>query len=98
VSVPLRCNVRRSRTPVGTSKGAAVWAIGECAQADGQVYGLVAPCFSMAEVTGDPSAQLELMPGDVAGLRRAVASLCAVRLRAWNPGPIIRVGYRRDAR
>jgi nitrite reductase (NADH) large subunit len=31
----------------------AVWAIGECALVDGQVYGLVAPCFSMAEVVAD---------------------------------------------
>ncbi|WP_051468836.1 nitrite reductase large subunit NirB [Actinomadura oligospora] len=31
----------------------AVFAIGECAVVDGQVYGLVAPCFSMAEVVAD---------------------------------------------
>jgi len=31
----------------------AVYAIGECALVDGQVYGLVAPCFSMAEVVAD---------------------------------------------
>ncbi|MGP4028059.1 nitrite reductase large subunit NirB [Actinomadura sp. 3N407] len=31
----------------------AVWAIGECALVDGAVYGLVGPCFSMAEVVAD---------------------------------------------
>ncbi|TDC83770.1 nitrite reductase large subunit NirB [Actinomadura sp. 7K507] len=31
----------------------AVWAIGECALAGGTVYGLVGPCFSMAEVVAD---------------------------------------------
>ncbi|GAA1564912.1 nitrite reductase large subunit NirB [Actinomadura kijaniata] len=31
----------------------AIWAVGECALVDGQVYGLVAPCFSMAEVVAD---------------------------------------------
>ncbi|WP_395105728.1 nitrite reductase large subunit NirB [Actinomadura sp. SCN-SB] len=31
----------------------AIFAIGECALVDGQVYGLVAPCFSMAEVVAD---------------------------------------------
>ncbi|MBX6766737.1 MAG: nitrite reductase large subunit [Actinomadura rubrobrunea] len=31
----------------------AIWAIGECALVNGQVYGLVAPCFSMAEVAAD---------------------------------------------
>ncbi|MFG2001788.1 nitrite reductase large subunit NirB [Spirillospora sp. NPDC048911] len=31
----------------------AVYAVGECALAGGQVYGLVAPCFSMAEVVAD---------------------------------------------
>ncbi|MFF5261277.1 nitrite reductase large subunit NirB [Actinomadura viridis] len=31
----------------------AIYAIGECAQIGGQVYGLVAPCFSMAEVVAD---------------------------------------------
>ncbi|WP_113700987.1 nitrite reductase large subunit NirB [Nonomuraea lactucae] len=30
-----------------------VYAIGECALAHGQVYGLVGPCFSMAEVAAD---------------------------------------------
>jgi nitrite reductase (NADH) large subunit len=31
----------------------AVYAIGECALVDGMVYGLVGPCFSMAEVVAD---------------------------------------------
>ncbi|GAA4061992.1 nitrite reductase large subunit NirB [Actinomadura miaoliensis] len=31
----------------------AIWAVGECALVNGQVYGLVAPCFSMAEVVAD---------------------------------------------
>ncbi|MFI0352051.1 nitrite reductase large subunit NirB [Actinomadura sp. 9N407] len=31
----------------------AIYAIGECALIGGQVYGLVAPCFSMAEVVAD---------------------------------------------
>jgi nitrite reductase (NADH) large subunit len=31
----------------------AIFAIGECALAGGQVYGLVGPCFSMAEVVAD---------------------------------------------
>ncbi|SEG81526.1 nitrite reductase (NADH) large subunit [Thermomonospora echinospora] len=31
----------------------AVWAVGECALVDGQVYGLVGPCFTMAEVVAD---------------------------------------------
>lgn len=31
----------------------AVWAIGECALIGGTVYGLVGPCFSMAEVVAD---------------------------------------------
>ncbi|GAA2439641.1 nitrite reductase large subunit NirB [Actinomadura vinacea] len=31
----------------------AIYAIGECALVGGQVYGLVAPCFSMAEVVAD---------------------------------------------
>ncbi|WP_433323378.1 nitrite reductase large subunit NirB [Spirillospora sp. CA-294931] len=31
----------------------AVYAVGECALVDGQVFGLVAPCFSMAEVVAD---------------------------------------------
>ncbi|MFA1537326.1 nitrite reductase large subunit NirB [Actinomadura monticuli] len=31
----------------------AIWAIGECALIDGTVYGLVGPCFSMAEVVAD---------------------------------------------
>ncbi|MER6945385.1 nitrite reductase large subunit NirB [Nonomuraea sp. NPDC000554] len=31
----------------------AVYAIGECALAGGQVYGLVGPCFTMAEVAAD---------------------------------------------
>ncbi|MFC0042614.1 nitrite reductase large subunit NirB [Actinomadura rayongensis] len=31
----------------------AIYAIGECALVGGQVYGLVAPCFSMAEVAAD---------------------------------------------
>ncbi|MFG2091341.1 nitrite reductase large subunit NirB [Spirillospora sp. NPDC048824] len=31
----------------------AVWAIGECALVGGAVYGLVGPCFSMAEVVAD---------------------------------------------
>ncbi|TDC63177.1 nitrite reductase large subunit [Actinomadura sp. GC306] len=31
----------------------AIWAIGECALAGGTVYGLVGPCFSMAEVVAD---------------------------------------------
>src|SRR4051812_6325461 len=56
-----------------------VFAIGECALVDGQVYGLVGPCFSMAEVVADRllggaarftgadmSTQLKLMGVDVA--------------------------------
>ena len=56
-----------------------VFAIGECASVDGQVYGLVGPCFSMAEVVADRllggaarftgadlSTQLKLMGVDVA--------------------------------
>ena len=56
-----------------------VFAIGECALAGGQVYGLVGPCFSMAEVVADRllggtasftgadvSTQLKLMGVDVA--------------------------------
>ena len=56
-----------------------VFAIGECALVDGQVYGLVGPCFSMAEVVADrllggtalftgadTSTQLKLMGVDVA--------------------------------
>ncbi|MFD0690332.1 nitrite reductase large subunit NirB [Actinomadura fibrosa] len=31
----------------------AIWAIGECALVGGMVYGLVGPCFSMAEVVAD---------------------------------------------
>ncbi|GLZ11964.1 nitrite reductase large subunit [Actinomadura sp. NBRC 104425] len=31
----------------------AIFAVGECALVNGQVYGLVAPCFSMAEVVAD---------------------------------------------
>ncbi|WP_030167901.1 nitrite reductase large subunit NirB [Spirillospora albida] len=31
----------------------AIWAIGECALIGGAVYGLVGPCFSMAEVVAD---------------------------------------------
>ncbi|MEO5876851.1 MAG: nitrite reductase large subunit NirB, partial [Streptosporangiaceae bacterium] len=31
----------------------AVWAVGECALVGGMVYGLVGPCFSMAEVVAD---------------------------------------------
>ncbi|QKG19365.1 nitrite reductase large subunit NirB [Actinomadura verrucosospora] len=31
----------------------AIWAIGECALAGGTVYGLVGPCFSMAETVAD---------------------------------------------
>ncbi|TDD82717.1 nitrite reductase large subunit [Actinomadura darangshiensis] len=31
----------------------AIWAIGECALIGGTVYGLVGPCFSMAEVVAD---------------------------------------------
>ncbi|MFA1547157.1 nitrite reductase large subunit NirB [Actinomadura chokoriensis] len=31
----------------------AIWAIGECALVGGAVYGLVGPCFSMAEVVAD---------------------------------------------
>ncbi|WP_067464623.1 nitrite reductase large subunit NirB [Actinomadura macra] len=31
----------------------AIYAVGECALIGGQVYGLVAPCFSMAEVVAD---------------------------------------------
>ncbi|MEU5883845.1 nitrite reductase large subunit NirB [Spirillospora sp. NPDC047279] len=31
----------------------AIYAVGECALVGGQVYGLVAPCFSMAEVVAD---------------------------------------------
>jgi nitrite reductase (NADH) large subunit len=31
----------------------AIFAIGECALVNGQVYGLVGPCFSMAEVVAD---------------------------------------------
>ncbi|WP_433461412.1 nitrite reductase large subunit NirB [Spirillospora sp. CA-128828] len=31
----------------------AIWAIGECALVGGTVYGLVGPCFSMAEVVAD---------------------------------------------
>ena len=56
-----------------------VFAIGECALVDGQIYGLVGPCFSMAEVVADRllggaarftgadlSTQLKLMGVDVA--------------------------------
>jgi nitrite reductase (NADH) large subunit len=56
-----------------------VFAIGECALVNGQVYGLVGPCFSMAEVVADRllggaarftgadvSTQLKLMGVDVA--------------------------------
>jgi nitrite reductase (NADH) large subunit len=56
-----------------------VFAIGECALVGGQVYGLVGPCFSMAEVVADRllggeseftgadlSTQLKLMGVDVA--------------------------------
>jgi nitrite reductase (NADH) large subunit len=56
-----------------------IFAIGECALVDGQVYGLVGPCFSMAEVAADRllggeseftgadmSTQLKLMGVDVA--------------------------------
>ncbi|MDN3351418.1 nitrite reductase large subunit NirB [Actinomadura sp. DC4] len=56
-----------------------VFAIGECALVDGQVYGLVGPCFSMAEVVADrllggtarftgadTSTRLKLMGVDVA--------------------------------
>jgi nitrite reductase (NADH) large subunit len=56
-----------------------IFAIGECALVDGQVYGLVGPCFSMAEVVADRllggeseftgadlSTQLKLMGVDVA--------------------------------
>ncbi|WP_396453844.1 nitrite reductase large subunit NirB [Actinomadura sp.] len=31
----------------------AIWAVGECASVEGTVYGLVGPCFSMAEVVAD---------------------------------------------
>jgi nitrite reductase (NADH) large subunit len=31
----------------------AIFAVGECALAHGQIYGLVGPCFSMAEVVAD---------------------------------------------
>jgi nitrite reductase (NADH) large subunit len=31
----------------------AVWAIGECALVGGMVYGLVGPCFTMAEIVAD---------------------------------------------
>ncbi|MGW4644813.1 nitrite reductase large subunit NirB [Sphaerisporangium sp. NPDC004334] len=57
----------------------AVYAIGECALVGGMVYGLVAPCFTMAEVAadrilggvsaftgGDLSAKLKLLGVDVA--------------------------------
>ncbi|MFC4532625.1 nitrite reductase large subunit NirB [Sphaerisporangium dianthi] len=57
----------------------AVFAIGECALVGGMVYGLVAPCFTMAEVAadrilgggasfagGDLSAKLKLLGVDVA--------------------------------
>ncbi|HEY0543371.1 MAG TPA: nitrite reductase large subunit NirB [Actinoallomurus sp.] len=57
-----------------------VFAIGECALMNGQVYGLVGPCFSMAEVVADRllggdarftgadlSTRLKLMGVDVAG-------------------------------
>jgi nitrite reductase (NADH) large subunit len=56
-----------------------VFAIGECALVDGRIYGLVGPCFSMAEVVADRlldgearfagadlSTQLKLMGVDVA--------------------------------
>jgi nitrite reductase (NADH) large subunit len=56
-----------------------VFAIGECALVDGQVYGLVGPCLAMAEVVadrllggqarftgGDRSTELKLMGVDVA--------------------------------
>ncbi|GAB2845611.1 nitrite reductase large subunit NirB [Actinoallomurus bryophytorum] len=56
-----------------------IFAIGECALVDGQVYGLVGPCFTMAEVVADRllggesefngadlSTRLKLMDVDVA--------------------------------
>ncbi|RAY11093.1 nitrite reductase (NAD(P)H) [Actinomadura craniellae] len=57
----------------------AIYAVGECALVGGQVYGLVGPCFSMAEVVADrlldggatfagadTSTKLKLMGVDVA--------------------------------
>ncbi|GII79150.1 nitrite reductase large subunit [Sphaerisporangium rufum] len=66
----------------------AIYAIGECALAGGAVYGLVAPCFTMAEVaarrvlgedvafTGaDTSTKLKLLGVDVASFGRLSGAL-----------------------
>src|SRR6185437_1312381 len=65
----------------------AIYAIGECACADGQVYGLVAPGYAMAEVAADrltggaasfagadTSTKLKLLGVDVASFGDALAS------------------------
>ncbi|GGL16337.1 nitrite reductase large subunit [Sphaerisporangium melleum] len=66
----------------------AIYAIGECALVGGMVYGLVAPCFSMAEVAadrilggeavftgGDLSAKLKLLGVDVASFGQLSGAL-----------------------
>ncbi|WP_018656239.1 nitrite reductase large subunit NirB [Actinomadura flavalba] len=69
---------RAAGLPVGERGGVAVdagcrtadpdvYAVGECACVDGQVHGLVAPCFSMAEVVAD--ALLARAAGRASGAR-----------------------------
>ncbi|WP_248961572.1 nitrite reductase large subunit NirB [Sphaerisporangium perillae] len=66
----------------------AIYAVGECALVGGMVYGLVAPCFTMAEVAadrilggsaeftgGDLSAKLKLLGVDVASFGQLSGAL-----------------------
>ena len=70
----------------GRTADPAVWAVGECACVAGQVYGLVAPGYALAEVVADrllggsatfpgadPSTKLKLLGVDVASFGDAFA-------------------------
>ncbi len=89
----------------------SVFAIGECALVDGQVYGLVGPCFSMAEVVADrllggaarftaadPSTRLKLLGVDVASFGDPNADALNVRYTDPVAGTYKRLVVSDDAR
>ncbi len=78
----------------------SIYAIGECALADGRVYGLVSPGFQMARVVADTvcgtpaafdgadlSTKLKLMGVDVASFGDAHATSCGAKTVAYTDLP-----------
>lgn len=80
-----------------------VWAIGECARHDDQVYGLVGPGYQMASVLadnlagensefkkGDLSARLKLLGVDVATLGEPIGESPNATTTSWTDGESFR--------